>query len=183
MALTWDKLDLAGQKIAVNVQIGGTTKTQASERVVDMADALRDVLAELQARRREEAFGTGRPMSPWVLFPDLGEQPDRKDEQRIVKQIRRGMIRVLVAAKLPGWHTPHSLRHTFGSLLVASGASLAYVQQQMGHASISMTVDVYGSWLPKSDVAAVNRVFGGAALGRVGSKVVADGVSEAVAGL
>jgi len=70
------------------------------------------------------------------------------------------MARVLAAAKLPAWHTPHSLRHSFGSLLVASGASLAYVQQQMGHASITMTVDVYGSWLPKSDVAAVNRVFG-----------------------
>lgn len=182
MALTWAKLDLAGQKIAVDVQISGATKTQASDRVVDMADVLRDVLVELQGRRREEAFGTGRPMSPWVLFPDLGENPDRKGEQRIVKRLSRGMARVLVAAKLPGWHTPHSLRHTFGSILVASGTSLAYIREQLGHASITMTVDVYGSWLPKSDVAAVNRVFDQGSLGRSGSKVVANGVSE-VAGV
>jgi len=178
MALTWDKVDLGSQKIAVDVQISGTTKTQASHRVVDMADVLRDVLIELQASRREDAFRTGQRVSSWVLFPDLGEKPDRTDEQRIVKRIRRAMIRVLVAAKLPGWHTPHSLRHTYGSLLVASGASLAYVQQQLGHASISMTVDVYGSWLPTSDVAAVNRVFDQGSLGRSGSKVVANGVSE-----
>jgi integrase len=183
MGLTWDKVDIPGQKIAVNTQIGGTTKTAASERVVDMADALRDVLADLHARRREEAFRSGDPVVPWVLFPDLGESPDRQDEQRVVKRIRRGMARVLAAASLPGWHTPHSLRHTFGSLLVASGASLAYVKEQMGHASISMTVDVYGSWLPKSDVAAVNRVFGGSVLGRGGSKVVAEGALEATASL
>jgi hypothetical protein len=48
----------------------------------------------------------------------------------------------------------------------------------MGHASIQMTVGVYGSWLPKSDVAAVNRVFGGTAPVAVG-KVVAEGGSEA----
>jgi integrase len=132
----------------------------ASERVVDMADALRAVLVDLQSQRREEAFRNGVRMLPWVLFPDLGEQPDHKAEQRIVKRVRRGMARMLTAAKLPAWHTPHSLRHTYGSLMVSSGASLAYVQQQLGHASITMTVDTYGSWLPKSDVAAVNRVFG-----------------------
>ncbi len=75
----------------------------------------------------------------------------------------------------------HAALATFGSVLVASGASLAYVKEQRGHASISMTVDVYGSWLLKSDVAAVNRVFGGTVLGRGGSNSVADGVSEAVA--
>ncbi|HET7293705.1 MAG TPA: tyrosine-type recombinase/integrase, partial [Vicinamibacteria bacterium] len=67
---------------------------------------------------------------------------------------------VLKLAQLPPWHTPHSLRHSFGSQLIAAGVSPVYVQQQMGHASISMTVDVYGSWLPKSDVGALNRVFG-----------------------
>jgi integrase len=117
-----------------------------------------------------------------VLFPDLGELPDRRDEERIASRIRARFQRVLQVAGLPPHHTPHSLRDTFGSLLVSSGTSLAYVKEQMGHASISMTVDVYDSWLPKSDVAAVNRVFGQEVLGRVGSKVVAEGVSEAAGG-
>ncbi len=115
----------------------------------------------------------------WVLFPDLPEVPDATDEQRVVKTIRRAMIRVVKLAGLPPWHTPHSLRHSFGSQLVAAGVSPVYVQQQLGHASIQMTVDTYGSWLPKSDVGALNEVFGRAAPVQSGSKVVANGVSGA----
>ncbi len=37
----------------------------------------------------------------------------------------------------------HDLRHTFGSLLIQDGASLAYVRDQMGHSSIQITVDTY----------------------------------------
>jgi site-specific recombinase XerD len=95
-------------------------------------------------------------------------------------QIWRGMARVLKSAALPPWHTPHSLQHTFGSLLVAAGTSLAYVKGQMGHAWIQRTVDVYWSWLRKSDVSAVNRVFGKTSPGSLGSRVVADGGRSAV---
>ena len=37
---------------------------------------------------------------------------------------------------------PHVLRHTFASLLLAQGESLAYVKDQMGHHSIKVTVDI-----------------------------------------
>ncbi len=36
----------------------------------------------------------------------------------------------------------------FASLLIQQGESLAYVQQQLGHSSIQVTVDVYGDLLP-----------------------------------
>lgn len=39
----------------------------------------------------------------------------------------------------------HRLRHTFGSLLIQEGISPAYVQKQMGHRSIQVTIDVYAS--------------------------------------
>lgn len=39
--------------------------------------------------------------------------------------------------------TPHVLRHTAASLAVASGASVKAVQKMLGHASASMTLDVY----------------------------------------
>jgi hypothetical protein len=44
----------------------------------------------------------------------------------------------------------HDLRHTFDSLLIQAGVSLAYVQQQMGHRSIQGTIDVYGHLIPVS---------------------------------
>ncbi len=38
----------------------------------------------------------------------------------------------------------HDLRHLYGSLLREEGADIKLVQQQMGHASIQTTLDVYG---------------------------------------
>ena len=50
-------------------------------------------------------------------------------------------------AQLPEHYTIHSLRHTYASLLLAQGAPPPWVQQQLGHAHYSITVDLYGSWL------------------------------------
>ena len=52
----------------------------------------------------------------------------------------------------------HDLRHTFGSLLIQAGASLAYVRDQMGHSSIQVTVDIYGHLIPGANVAFVDRL-------------------------
>src|SRR5437867_10292571 len=49
-----------------------------------------------------------------------------------------------------------------------SSSSHAYVQRQLGHASIQLTVDTYGKWLPMGNKAAVNRLDD-----ESGSKVVA----------
>ncbi len=50
----------------------------------------------------------------------------------------------------------HDLRHTYGTVLLMDHYSPAYVQKQLGHHSISMTVDIYGHWFPgegKKDLA------------------------------
>src|SRR5256885_14166043 len=52
----------------------------------------------------------------------------------------------------------HDLRHTFGSLLIQTGASLAYVRDQMGHSSIQITVDVYGHLVPGANISYVDRL-------------------------
>lgn len=39
---------------------------------------------------------------------------------------------------------PHDMRHTFASLLIQAGASLATVQELMGHSTIAITKDLYG---------------------------------------
>lgn len=170
MALRPEKLDLVRRTILVDAQLGGTTKTDI--RTVDMAAQLAEVLRAVVARRDSPAarrvvpFASGEPAQaagaaapgPWLFYPELGEDPTPKDAARLYKAISRAMARILRAAVLPVHFTPHSLRHSFGSLLIAAGESPAYVQQQMGHASIAMTVDVYGSWLPVRAAGAVDRL-------------------------
>ena len=52
----------------------------------------------------------------------------------------------------------HDMRHTYASTLLSNGASPVYVKEQLGHASIQMTVDIYGHLIPSGDREAVNRL-------------------------
>lgn len=46
--------------------------------------------------------------------------------------------------------TPHDLRHTHASWLIARGVPLPYVQAQLGHEKITTTVDTYGHLVPEA---------------------------------
>lgn len=50
---------------------------------------------------------------------------------------------------LPDDLRPHDLRHTFATILIAAGVSLAIVQELLGHASIRTTKDTYGHLKPE----------------------------------
>jgi integrase len=52
----------------------------------------------------------------------------------------------------------HDLRHTYASLIIAQGESLAYIREQTGHHSIRVTVDTYGHLVPGGNKAAVDRL-------------------------
>lgn len=57
---------------------------------------------------------------------------------------RRGHFDAAAAAiGIPDLH-PHELRHTAASLAIAAGADVKVVQQMLGHASATMTMDTYG---------------------------------------
>jgi integrase len=45
-------------------------------------------------------------------------------------------------------------------LLIQNGESLAYVRDQLGHASIQLTVDTYGHLVPGANRQAVDRLDG-----------------------
>src|SRR5258708_10281927 len=69
-------------------------------------------------------------------------------------------------------------RHSFASLLLADGVSPAYVQEQLGHASIELTVGTYGRWLRKKAPGALDRLDGHPHE-ESGSKVVANAAASA----
>jgi integrase len=45
--------------------------------------------------------------------------------------------------------TPHHLRHTAASLLIARGAHAKDIQEWLGHSSYQVTMDVYGHLFPE----------------------------------
>ena len=85
---------------------------------------------------------------------------------------------MLKAAELPGHFSSHSLRHTYASLLLAGGVSPAYVQEQLGHASIELTVGTYGRWLRKKAPGALDILDGSKVVAETPKTVAAGGVGE-----
>ena len=65
---------------------------------------------------------------------------------------------MLKAAKLPEHFTPHCLHHSYASILLSEGVSPVYVQEQLGHATIELTVSTYGRWLKKKAPGALDRL-------------------------
>ena len=90
-------------------------------------------------------------MPPWVFLTPAGHPVDGDNLRR------RVFYRLLEQAGLRKIRL-HDLRHTYASLLIQQGESLAYVQQQLGHSSVQVTVDVYGHLIPGANRAAVDRL-------------------------
>ena len=42
----------------------------------------------------------------------------------------------------------HDMRHTFASVLLSKGGSLAYIKAQLGHSKLSTTSDLYARFIP-----------------------------------
>jgi integrase len=129
-----------------------TTKSKKSRRV-DMSRELRRVLIELRDKRLLESFLKGKDdISGELVFlsPDGSIlDPDNLYHRYFQPVLTKAGLRKIRL---------HDLRHTFGSLLIQSGASIVYVKEQMGHSSIQVTVDIYGHLIPGANVSYVDRL-------------------------
>jgi integrase len=112
-------------------------KTRASRRRVDLsATAVRVVCRQLLART---------PNDLALVFPSpegVVLQDDNFRHRVFAPAVRR--------TKLTGFRF-HDLRHTYAALMVAAGAHPKYLQAQMGHSSIRVTLDLYGHVFPDAN--------------------------------
>jgi integrase len=117
-----------------------------------MSRPLAETLTRLEVDRKAETLRRGWFEVPrWVFCTEVGTPLDES-------KVRKVMARILKKAKMPLHFTPHCLRHTYASLMLQQGEPVTYVQRQLGHASIQLTVDTYGKWLPMGNKAAVERL-------------------------
>jgi integrase len=139
LALKWDDIDFNSGYIWVkrSYRRGRTTRPKNGKtRKVDMSKQLGETLAAHLTAQKRVAMKQGAGEVTGLVF-DSG----RNNRERFIQRLHQ---RTLKKAGLRHMKF-HGLRHTFASHLLSMGVSPYYVSQQLGHSSISITCDVYGS--------------------------------------
>ena len=143
-AMLWRDVDFANGRFEV-----GRDKTDAGKREVDMLPLLREILTEHKAASAK----TG-PNDP-VFVTSAGTARSRHNlRQDVVDAVVARASRLAEGRgtqPLPIGITPHKLRHTFASILVAIGKDPTYVMQQLGHTDPAFTLRVYSHMMRRSD--------------------------------
>jgi len=155
LGLQWGDVDFHGRFIEVRRNLVGghvTTPKSGKARKVDMSAQLTEALRALLTERKAETLRRGWGAVPdWVFCNEKGGPLDGDNLRH------RVFYPVLKRAELRRIRF-HDLRHTFANLLIQNSESLAYVRDQLGHASIQLTVDTYGHLVPGSNRQAVDRL-------------------------
>jgi integrase len=151
MALKWEHVDFAAGTIAIRGNAPhreGTLeikepKRRSHRRTLYLPAITRDALLrhrDLQAIERESAGDEWQDLG--LVFPN-----ERGGIGRQWATVGRPLKRVLALAKLPDMRV-HDLRHNCATLLIERGHNFKAVSEQLGHASTSTTLDIYGHVLP-----------------------------------
>lgn len=114
----------------------GTPKTKTSRRTITIARAAREALV------------------PLVSGKSSGDPVFTTEEGALLRRnnfLRRVWRPAYEAAGITPAPRVHDLRHAHVSMLIASGIPLLAISRRLGHASISVTGDVYGHLLPEVD--------------------------------
>jgi integrase/recombinase XerC len=153
----------AGLRIAEALGLGGA----CARRLLEGAESL-TVLGKRAKERRvpilpqvRDALCAYIRLCPYPFGPETPLFFGEKGKRLSPRLIQGAMARARVALGLPEGATPHALRHSFATHLLARGVDLRSIQELLGHASLSSTqvytavdaahlLDVYRSAHPRA---------------------------------
>ena len=123
VSLRLDDVDLAARQVR-------TVGKGRKERIVPFGRAAAEAVRTwLKARAALRPAARAAPFL--FLNAQAGPLTDRS--------VRRILDRALLAGDVPRHASPHALRHSFATHLLAAGADLRVIQELLGHASLSTT--------------------------------------------
>jgi len=121
-ALALRNRDVAARPATLRIRGKGN-----KERLVPVLPAVYDALEKYTALR---PFGAGGDDALFRSVRGLPMSP--RMAQKSIESVRKYL-------QLPDYVTPHALRHTFATALLADGADLRTLQELLGHSSLSTT--------------------------------------------
>lgn len=140
LALKWGDIDWNSSKIIVRRRIYrgrfDDPKSEASKRSIVMSPTLVSVL-------KKQKLASPLSELDLVFCSSQGKplDPDNLVKRQFLPALRRAKLRMIRF---------HDLRHTYTALLIAQGENIKFIQSQLGHASISTTLDRYGHLIPET---------------------------------
>jgi integrase len=149
VALRWRALDLEAGQLAVVVsteQVGRNTRDKPPKsgrsRTVALPALLVEELRRYRTQQAEALLRLGvRPNDATHVCTSADGTPWRPDS------LTRAFRRFLRSHNLPSMRF-HGLRHAHATHLLATNVHPKIVQERLGHASISMTLDLYSHVVP-----------------------------------
>jgi integrase len=159
LGLEWSAVDLdAGELrirrarvVAAGKVVVSTPKTERSRRIVYIDPSTVAVLRDHAARQADECrkAGEGWGESGLVFTREDGQPLGPRWVSRLFERAVESCNRARLeqggpAATLLPVISLHGLRHTYASVALSGGMRLEDVSEQLGHASIVITKDIYG---------------------------------------
>jgi integrase/recombinase XerD len=102
------------------------------ERLVPLSERAVELLDRYSRTVRPALLGRSTPASPALFLSRTGQPLERV---RVHQIVRAAAVRAGVTVAC----SPHTLRHSFATHLVAGGADLRVIQELLGHASLATT--------------------------------------------
>lgn len=156
IALQWQDLDFHNKWLYVqrNITRGKITtpKSKSGYRYVRMTNQLCQVLKEHRNYARKQAMKNGWGSPPEWLF--YNEEGSFLNYGNFLSRIWNRAIKKSELLR----RTPHDMRHSYATLRLSKGDSLAEVSKEMGHKSTKLTFDTYFKWLPKESTSNIDEL-------------------------
>ena len=148
LALKWTDIDWQRGTASVcrTIQMTGSewafddTKRRRSRRIVKLQNFVLNSLRALKVAQQSKRDGNSYPRSELIFVSTTGLPL----KQRAVK---REFRKLLATAGIRSVRL-YDLRHTAATLAIAAGVSVKVISDQLGHASISFTLERYSHVLP-----------------------------------